>query len=291
VAGDRESQDDGGTSGGGGGGGGADGPGGSDGGARDGEEQGEVREVAVAGDLPIYVVRGARAAQPAVFLTGSCTTPLAYVQAFRKAAAANAGLVALQGDLPCRDAGRRWSPDTRITAARIEAALRAAGFGEPRDVTLIGYSQGAERAEWLALRFPETYTRFVLMAGPVVPSAARLARARGVVTLAGHGDVRETMAEGARLLRRRSIPAVYMELPGGMKHGTLAPAADEVVARAFAWLGANARGASEGAVLEPETPRAPSASPRPTRARRAPPQGDGLGRPRSKETPPAAGDP
>jgi hypothetical protein len=200
-----------------------------------------IEEIAVAGDLPVYVVRAADgvATRRAVFLTGSCTTPLTYLRAFRAAASEHGGIVALQGDKTCRDGTRRWSPDTLATSERIDAALRAVGIEDATDVTLVGYSQGAERAEWLAHRFPLKYTRFVLMAGPIVPSRARLAEARGVVTIAGFGDVRENMANGARRLRRSAIPAIYMELPG-LQHGELSPAAGAIVAKAFDWLDANA---------------------------------------------------
>ena len=208
-----------------------------------GDEDAAIEEVVIAGDLPVYVVRpaprGEAAAGRTVFLTGSCTTPLTYLKAIRHAAAEHGGIVALQGDRPCRDGTRRWSPDTVLTSARIHAALRAVGVEDATGVTLVGYSQGAERAEWLAHRFPLEYTRFVLMAGPIVPSHARFSSARGVVTLAGYGDVRENMADGARRLRRAAIPAIYMELPG-LQHGELSPAAGSVVARAFDWLDANA---------------------------------------------------
>lgn len=205
---------------------------------------GTIEEVEVDGDLPVYVVRGAaNVVAPRVFLTGSCTTPLTYLRAFRKAAAEHGGVVALQGDKPCRDGTRRWSPDTVATAARIDAALRAAGIEQPGEITLLGYSQGAERAEWLAHRFPARFTRFVLMAGPIVPSANRFSGAHAVATLAGYGDVRENMADGAKRLKRASIPAIYMEIPGGTHHGELSLAADDIVARAIEWIDANATAA------------------------------------------------
>jgi pimeloyl-ACP methyl ester carboxylesterase len=237
-------------------------------------------EVDVEGDLPIYVLRGADGRPPrTIFLTGSCTHPLTYTTAFRGAARAHGGLVALQGDQPCKGDPtlRRWSPDTIATSARIDAALRAAGAADADtgELTLMGYSQGAERAEWLARRFPAKYTRFVLMAGPVVPSAARLAGARAVATLAGYGDVRENMADGARRLRRAKIPASYFELPG-VHHGELSPAVDEVVARAFDWLDATADASPTASVAnanaETATPheatRAPTSPPRGARAKR-----------------------
>ncbi len=198
------------------------------------------RTLGVDGDLDAYVAGDG--APTIVFLTGSCTHPLASLKAFETAGAAHGGILALQGDLPCKGddpALRRWSPDTVLTSARIDAALTAAGALRSTDLTLMGYSQGAERAEWLARRFPAKYTRFVLMAGPVVPAPSRFSGARAVVALAGHGDVRENMAEGARRLRRASIPALYLEVPGA-QHGELSAAIDPVVGQALDWLDANA---------------------------------------------------
>jgi hypothetical protein len=114
------------------------------------------------------------------------------------------------------------------------------------------------------------------MAGPVVPSPARLAGARAVATLAGYGDVRENMADGARRLRRAKIPASYFELPG-IHHGELSPAVDEVVARAFDWLDANGTAGSNataatsrtaGTNATREAARAQTAHPRGPRAER-----------------------
>lgn len=207
---------------------------------------GAFEEVAVPGDLPALVVRPAAgaAAIRTVFLTGSCTHPSTYLRAFAHAAAEHGGLVAVQGDLPCGDpaAGlRKWSADTALAQRRIAAALHAAGVDADDDLTVVGYSQGAERAEWLANRFPTKFTRFVLVASPIVPSPRRLAGAHAVVTIAGKGDVRENMADGARALRRDAIPAIYMELTS-TKHGELDAATDDaVVAQAFDWLDENAR--------------------------------------------------
>lgn len=220
------------------------------------------RTLAVAGDLDIYVA-GDR--PPAiVFLTGSCTHPLASLKAFESAGAAHGGILALQGDLPCKGNDptlRRWSPDTMLTSARIDAALAAAGATRISDLTLIGYSQGAERAEWLARRFPVKYTRFVLMAGPVVPAPSRFSGARAVVALAGHGDVRENMAEGARRLRRASIPALYLEVPG-TQHGELSAAIDPIVGQALDWLDANALPAGAAGNATPAKTSANDAPPK-----------------------------
>lgn len=201
----------------------------------------DVEEIAVEGDLPAYALRSA-GELTAVFLGGSCTHPRASMEVLRRAATEHGTIVALQGDQPCKGEPslRRWSPDASALSDRIDAALRAAGVAQASDLVVIGYSQGAERAEWLANRFREKYTRFVLVAGPIVPSPGRFGGARGVVAMAGPGDVRENMALGARRLRRSSIPAIYMELPTRGQHSELAPAAAEAVSGALEWLEANA---------------------------------------------------
>lgn len=212
---------------------------------RTGPEPGTIEPLAVPGDLPALVVRpdGDGRRMRTVFLPGSCDRPEVYLGALRAAAARRGGLVALQGDKPCPGGDsrlRRWSSDTAALAHRIDAAMRAAGEEDTDDLTVIGYSQGAERAEWLANRYPRKFTRFVLVAGPIVPSPKRLDGARAVVTMAGKGDVRENMALGAKSLRRASIPSTYFEMPS-VHHGELDPRADASFDRALEWLEDNAR--------------------------------------------------
>jgi len=56
------------------------------------------------------------------------------------------------------------------------------------DILVLGYSQGASRAEALARKCPERYTRLVLIAAPTVVSARGLASLRGAVMMAGERD-------------------------------------------------------------------------------------------------------
>lgn len=222
---------------------------------------GAIEELAVPGDLPVFVVRGDSAGTrlKTVFLPGSCDRPEVYLGALRAAAARRGGLVALQGDKPCPGPDprlRRWSSDAGAAAARIEAALRAVGEEDTGDLTLVGYSQGAERAEWIAAKFPSKFKRLVLVAGPIVPSPARLSGVEAVVTMAGRGDVRENMAIGARALRKARIPAIYMELPS-QHHGELDARADASFDRAFEWLDEDHR-ASDAARSGPRAHLAPA---------------------------------
>ena len=116
---------------------------------------------------------------------------------------------------------RRWSSDLEATDRRIEAAFRATGLGEPRNVVVIGYSQGAERALRLVARWPEKYASAVLIASPVVPSPRDLARAHAVVLMAGTYDASLGAMKGAVApLRKASIAAMFVEIPGA-RHGQM----------------------------------------------------------------------
>lgn len=196
----------------------------------------------VPGDVPAFVLRGAKGA-PAlmVFLHGRCTHALGYVQAFQFAAAERGTVIAPQGDQACGVAPfRRWSPDIDKVEERISAALQAAGYEDPslvQDRIAIGYSEGASRAEALAQRFPERYSRVILIGAPAAPSAARLRAVRGAVMMAGDRDAQEPMKAGMRSLLAASIPATFIAIPGAA-HGQMGDG-ERVMRDAFAWLWAN----------------------------------------------------
>jgi pimeloyl-ACP methyl ester carboxylesterase len=158
-----------------------------------------------------------------VFIPGMCVHPSGYIMSFQHAAAARGDLLALQGDVSCGGDGsmRRWSADLEAMDRRIDAAFRASGLGEPRNVVLIGYSQGAERAERLVARWPEKYASAVLLASPVVPSPRSLARANAVVLMAGTYDASAgRMRSAVAPLRGASVRATFVEVPGA-RHGEM----------------------------------------------------------------------
>ncbi len=199
-----------------------------------------VRTVEVPGDLPAFFLRGkAGAGGLMVFLHGACCHALGYVQAFQGAAAERASVLGLQGDRSCGGAFRSWTLDAARQQARVAAALRAAGEGEPRDAIVIGYSQGALLAEQFSARFPAAYSRAILIGAPRVPSAANFGRARGVVMMAGQFDARQIMKDGARALAARGVPSTYVEIPGA-RHGQMGDG-DRFMGEAFAWLEAHAK--------------------------------------------------
>src|SRR5205085_1178971 len=115
-----------------------------------------------------------------------------------------------------------WTPDIEALDLRIERTFYELGVRPLRDVTLIGYSQGASRVEALARKFPDRYTRLVLMAGPSPPSVRTLKSLRAVVTMAGERDRRDLMRAGAEAFRAAGVPATFQLIPEA-RHGEMGP--------------------------------------------------------------------
>jgi pimeloyl-ACP methyl ester carboxylesterase len=206
--------------------------------------------VLVDGDLPAFVLHHRAAAPSAasasaprarsqmLFVAGMCGHPVGYVQSFAAPAAARGDVVMVQGDVSCGGDGalRRWSNDLEAMGRRIEAAFRASGLGEPRDVVVIGYSQGAERVERLAARWPERYASAILLAGPTLPSPHNLAKAHGIVLMAGTYETQANMRSAVGPLRRAGVPSAFFELPAG-RHGNLGATPSESMTKALDFLG------------------------------------------------------
>jgi pimeloyl-ACP methyl ester carboxylesterase len=205
----------------------------------------EVARVVVPGDSPASWVQSSDGASPhIVFLPGVCSNAYAYLLAFPEAARAHGGIIAIDGDKPCGAPGsgfRSFSWDPVRQDARLQAALAAVGAGEPPEggYTLVGYSAGAGIGELMVQRWPERYARVVLIGAPSDPSPARLAKARGVVTMSCSRDVPGRMRDGARRITAAGVPATYLEMPG-CTHGNIADG-EHVFEEAFEWLSANAK--------------------------------------------------
>jgi pimeloyl-ACP methyl ester carboxylesterase len=199
---------------------------------------------------PTFVLRGGPAG-PArlVFLHGMCGHALGYAQAFQFSAAKKGKLVAPQGDKPCQGPWASWSGDLEALDARIVGAFRSLGETDPiDDIVVIGYSQGAMRAEDLARRWPERYTRLVLIASPRISSPRGFAGVRSTVMMAGERDRQDLMKQSARVLAKAGIPSTFMVIPQAT-HGAMGPTPEKTMGDALDWLfghvrAANGQGAS-----------------------------------------------
>ena len=154
-------------------------------------------------------------------------------------------MVVLLGDERCDGTSRyRWGTDLRRIDGRITAALGAvsAAAGVTLDgstVTLIGYSEGATRAEGLIHDKPDRYPRAILAGSPKQPQVDRLRGVGAVVVVAGELDRRHYLEEGADILFRAGLPATFRVLPGA-GHGEYGAEGERVMSEALAWLFATA---------------------------------------------------
>ena len=176
-------------------------------------------------DRPIRVLPAAVPSRRVlVYLHGYCGDVNA-VGAFVPAAAAHGTLIALLGDLPCKDKpGRfKWSTDTHALDVRIQRAIRlvnrAQGLDlDARDVTLFGYSQGAVRAESLARYYAKRYPRVILGGPPRRPRIEHFKHAQTIAVFGGEKEDTRDMLGGADDLRAAGFQAHFFLLPG-VDHG------------------------------------------------------------------------
>ncbi len=186
----------------------------------------------------LFVMRGApRGPEKLVFLHGMCGHGLGYAQSFQFSAAKWGTLVAPQGDVRC-GAGpwAKWSADVVALDRRIEQAFTALGHELPLEgVLVMGYSQGATRAAALARRFPERYTRLILMGGPEQVTSRGLKHLLGVVTLAGSRDRQDLMRGTARQFQAAGVPATFLVIPNA-SHGAMGSVPEQTMGEALTWL-------------------------------------------------------
>jgi predicted esterase len=216
---------------------------------------GPVRIELLKGEGPeMFVMRGGpRGPERLVFLHGMCGHALGYAQSFQFSAAKYGTLIAPQADRRCgQGPWAKWSNDLDALDRRIQSAFRALGHAEPiEDIVIMGYSQGATRAEALARKWPRRYTRLVLMGAPSAVRPRGLAP-RAVVMMAGERDRQDLMRAGARALAHANIPAVFKIIPGAT-HGAMGPTPEATMGDALAWL-------FEHSLPPPAAPDAPNAS-------------------------------
>lgn len=195
-------------------------------------------------DIPASIVHGTTSTPPTiVFLPGLCSNANAYLWSFPEAARRAGGVIAVDGDQPCPGAPgfHSFSWDALKQHARIAAALDAAGSSVPAGgLILIGYSQGASIAEQLASRFPERYSRIVLIGQPGDPTPSMFKQSRAVVTMSCSLDVPYRMKPAAKAIAATGVPSTYVQMPG-CTHGNIADG-DATFGAVFDWLDVNSLG-------------------------------------------------
>jgi pimeloyl-ACP methyl ester carboxylesterase len=201
--------------------------------------------LAVEGDTAVQVAHAPLSTRRViVYLHGRCTEPAIDVERIALSASQHGTLVAPQADEACPGGhGFRWTTDVQAIQPRIDQALRAVGVArggalDTAEITLVGYSEGAARAEALAHAFPERYPYVILIGAPTTPAVAHLGGARAVALLAGQKDRQDLMKSGLLALEHAGKPAHFFELPGA-EHGEFGPDGERVMGEAFEFVGAH----------------------------------------------------
>jgi pimeloyl-ACP methyl ester carboxylesterase len=186
----------------------------------------------------VFVLRGSGLGQGRlVFLHGMCGHALGYAQSFQFSAAKRGRLVAPQADVVCgAGPGAKWSRDVDALHERIERAFVALGDSPPiDDICVIGYSQGATRAEALARAFPDSYSRLISIGAPGVANPSGLTHLSAALMMAGERDRLDLMREGARRLASAKIRAEFKVIPEAT-HGSMGPHPEQTMQEALDWV-------------------------------------------------------
>ncbi len=181
-----------------------------------------------------------------MYLHGVCGDVLAF-RSWVQAASRLGTLIAMRGDTTCdaRPLRQKWTYDMRRLDHRIARALAAVDALrgartavtalDPSSVVLIGYSQGAHIAQWMANYKPKRYRRLVMIALAKEPQALRLRGASHILLMAGGRDARSHIRSGHRKLLRAGLNSRYLELPGA-RHGQYGPQALTVMHEGLQWV-------------------------------------------------------
>lgn len=202
---------------------------------------GRVVELPVPGDRSLRVAHAARDLSHAlVYLHGMCGNPRG-ADGWLDLATQRGTFIVVRANEKCPERpGYKWPKDVEPIHARIQDALAVVraernGLLDDSAVTLIGYSQGAHRAERLAESYPNFYPRVVLGGPPTSPEPVRLARALRVAVLGGELEENAHMLAGAQALQDAGIPARFFLLQGA-HHGGYGPKGHAVMKEVLDWM-------------------------------------------------------
>lgn len=200
-------------------------------------------EVPLDGDRALRVAHaGASSERALVYLHGMCGNPKG-AEPWIDRATERGTLIVVRADVPCPDRpGYKWPKELSLIQARIDRALETvknqrAGRLNTSEVTLIGYSQGAHRAEGLAAAYPTRYPRLVLGGPPTAPTSTSFSAHQRVAVLGGELEDSSHMSQGAEELLAGGVAARFFLLPRA-HHGGYGPEGRRVMDEVLRWLDA-----------------------------------------------------
>lgn len=200
----------------------------------------EGTRIDVPGDAPALVFQAPPGVERAiVYLHGRCGRP-DKIGTWAGEVSRFGTIIALRGDRKCSNGGHYWSYSFERLSTRIRRAVdRVSDLREGRldteRVTLVGYSEGAARAEHLPRLHPKRYQEVILIAAPTRPHPWVLEPARAVVIIGGQRDRTRHLRQGHKNLLSAGQLSRYLELPGA-RHGQYGGDPVPVMASAFDWL-------------------------------------------------------
>ncbi len=192
------------------------------------------------GKLIVYPPKKPGKQPLAVLLHGMCDVPENECPWFAPAVTPHAWLVCPRASVSCRGGGAMWSGQRMKTTVKdaVRGLIAARpGQVDTKDATLMGFSQGAYMAFSIARSEPGKWSRLLLIAAKVYPSARRLRRhgVQRVLFAAGDYDMTHNpMRAAARNLSRSGYPARFMSL-GKVGH-TFPDDMTKRMSEAVAWL-------------------------------------------------------
>ncbi len=199
------------------------------------------RELPVPSDRALRVLHApAELSTAIVYLHGMCGNPRG-ADPWGDLAARYGTVVSLRANVPCKGRpGFKWPHEPEAISARIDAALEVVraerqGQLDTERVVLLGYSQGAHRAERLAARFPHRYRTLMLAGPPTKATPERLRHARRVAILGGELEDTAHMVDGFLALRAAGIESEFFLLPAA-HHGSYGPQGRRVMGEVLRFL-------------------------------------------------------
>jgi pimeloyl-ACP methyl ester carboxylesterase len=144
-------------------------------------------------------------------------------------------------ETPCGDRpGNKWTKDPALLQARIDRALEAVrlargGHLDTETLGMIGYSQGAHRAEVLAGAYPERYPWIVLGGPPEAALPQNFRRVKHLAILGGELENTAHMRLGAERVKESGVDVRFFTLPRAY-HGDYGPDGVRVMSEVLAWV-------------------------------------------------------
>lgn len=195
----------------------------------------------VPGDRPLRISHaGPDTTHAIIYLHGMCGNSKG-ADPWSELATRYGTLIVVRANEPCLDRpGYKWPKDLHAIQERIDQALLAVrdlrnGVLDIDHPTLIGYSQGAYRAEQLIGQFEGRYPRAILGGPPTPPSYEALKTALAVAVLGGELEDHQHMLEGTADLIARGLHAKFFLLPG-VHHGSYGPQGPQIVEQALSFV-------------------------------------------------------